>query len=388
MPWHPFAVFCVSAALVGYVLAGYPICLWLLNLRQRQPPARRWLPRTVSILIPVHNGEAWIEEKLRSIEGLQYPPHLLQLILIDDGSTDATAALITRHAGARAELIRLPRGGKAAALNAGMRRATGEILFFTDVRQRLDPGCLEALIESLGDDSVGVVSGELVILSGTTRQEADIGLYWRYEKWIRKQQSRLGCVPGATGSVYAMRRELAVPLPAATLLDDVYLPMAAAFRGRRVILDERARAFDRPTALDSEFRRKVRTQAGVYQIAAAYPQLLLPTNRMWFHFVSHKAGRLLLPFLLILIAFASWGLPPRLRAAAVGTQALVYALAAMDGIIREESPVKRATSITRTFVVLLAAALCAPWFWGINGRRRGAGWTVTEVRMEKAPPQG
>src|SRR5205085_1070151 len=104
-------------------------------------------------------------------------------------------------------------------------------------------------------------------------------------------------IPGATGCIYAMRRNLAVPLPSGVLLDDVFLPFAAFFKGFRLILEPAAKAYDSPTSLDTEFRRKVRTQAGVYQLLRYYPQLLGPGNRMWLDFCSHKLGRLALPWL-------------------------------------------------------------------------------------------
>ncbi len=110
---------------------------------------------------------------------------------------------------------------------------------------------------------------------------------------------------GATGCIYAMRRELAAPLPEGTLNDDMYLPLEAFFRGYRVILDDSALAFDYPTPLASEFRRKVRTLAGVYQIVGSYPALLGPRNRMWIHFFSHKLARLVMPWAMIVAAGAS-----------------------------------------------------------------------------------
>src|SRR5260370_1196685 len=123
---------------------------------------------------------------------------------------------------------------------------------------------------------------------------------------------------GATGPFYAIRRELAVPIPPDVLLDDVYLPLAPFFRGYRLVVEESARAFDYPTTLETEFRRKVRTLAGVYQLIRIYPRLLLPGNRMWFHFMSYKVGRLLLPHALILIAACSFFLPHPWRAWALG----------------------------------------------------------------------
>jgi biofilm PGA synthesis N-glycosyltransferase PgaC len=168
---------------------------------------------------------------------------------------------------------------------------------------------------------------------------------------------------GATGAVYAMRREFAEPLPPGTLLDDVHLPLRAFFRGRRLILDDTAKAFDDPVGLESEFRRKMRTQAGVYQLIRQFPQLVSPANRMWLHFISYKLGRLMLPFALLLIFLLSFFLPEPWSAIMIGVQALFYALAVADLIVPERNFLKRITSPVRAFVVLVAAALCAIVVW-------------------------
>src|SRR5207245_6095695 len=127
-------------------------------------------------------------------------------------------------------------------------------------------------------------SGELIIGDSHTLERTRVGVYWRYEKWIRTRLSRIDSMPGATGCIYAMRRELAVPLPSDMLLDDVYLPLAAFFRGYRVILESSARAYDYPTDLGSEFLRTVPTLAGVSQTLRYYPALLTHPNRMWLPF--------------------------------------------------------------------------------------------------------
>jgi hypothetical protein len=240
-----------------------------------------------------------------------------------------------------------------------MAQASGEILFFTDVRQQLDTASLANLVACFADPQVGVASGELVIRDGTGVEEASVGLYWKYEKWIRKQLSRVDSVPGATGCIYAMRRELAMPLPEGTLNDDMYLPLGAFLRGYRVILDDSALAFDYPTPLASEFRRKVRTLAGVYQIVGACPALLGPRNRMWIHFFSHKLARLLMPWAMLAAAVAACGLPAPWNAWAIGAQAAAYLLAVADPWLPAGFPLKRLTSPVRTFVVLMAASLCA-----------------------------
>lgn len=360
--------FFLSAAFVLYTLAGYPLLLAAQARLCPKPIARGSIRPTVSILLPVHNGEAWLRAKLESILALEYPRVLLQVLVISDGSNDGTDEIAREFESSGVRLIRIPHAGKAAALNAALECASGEILFFTDVRQALDPASLSRLVECFADPTVGAASGELVILEGRTRQESDTGLYWRYEKWIRKRQSAVDSVLGATGCIYAMRRQLARPLPPGTINDDMYLPLNAFLRGYRIVLDESARAYDIPASLRTEFRRKVRTLAGVYQIVRLLPALLGPSNRMWFHFLSHKVARQLLPWAFLTMAASSFGLPSPWGPAALAAQAAFYLAAAVDPWIPEDHRVKPLTSPPRTFVVLMAAAALSIYaiFFSVN----------------------
>ncbi len=359
MSWIPLGLCLLGAAFIAYVLAGYPLLLAVLSRYNEKPVRRNFQARTVSILLPVWNGEAFLGAKLESIARLDYPAGMVETIIVSDGSTDATEQIAASWTGEQTKVIVIQKSGKAMALNAAMKEAGGEILFFTDVRQRLHPACLRSLVECFGDPGVGVASGELIILSGERQEEANVGLYWRYEKWIRERLSRIDSVIGATGAIYAMRRELAVPLPPGTLLDDVFLPLAAFFRGYRVILDRYAWAYDYPVALHSEFRRKLRTLAGNYQLLRFYPQLLSSRNRMWIHFISHKLARLFLPHAMLLIAVATFWLQEPYRKIMLCIQGLFYGAALLDTLIPEGFALKRITSLVRTFVVLQAAALSA-----------------------------
>jgi len=354
------AVFVLSAAAIAYTIAGYPLLLLVLtSLKRRRQIQRQWAPRTVTVLLAVYNGERWISRKLDSLLGLDYPPELMHILVLDDGSTDRTAEIVTRVDDPRVELVTQPHGGKATALNAGLLRAQGEILFFTDVRQAVDPVSLRRLVERFADPQVGVVSGELVIRKGDREEEA-VGLYWRYEKWIRQRLSEIDSVAGATGCIYAMRRELAVPLPPSTLVDDMYLPLSAFLRGSRVVFEPGAKAFDEPTTPAVEFRRKVRTLAGNFQILVDLPRLLSPSNRMWFHFLSHKVLRLFLPYAVILVGVSSFALPPPYRAPVLAVQACFYVTALADMLVPASWPLKRVSGVARTFVVLMSATLYAP----------------------------
>jgi cellulose synthase/poly-beta-1,6-N-acetylglucosamine synthase-like glycosyltransferase len=371
-----------SVTFVLWVIAGYPLALAWLARRRSLPTVKRLDDRSVSILLPVHNGEAWIGPKLESILNLRYPRNLVHTIVICDGCTDGTEQIALRYARFGVEVVALPSGGKAVALNEGLRRASGEILFFTDVRQRLDRDCLANLVACFADSRVGAVSGELVIRNGATQAEANTGLYWKYEKWLRKRQGRLDSVLGATGAVWAMRAALARPLAPETILDDVNQPLNAFFAGYRVLIEESARAYDYPTSLETEFRRKVRTQAGLYQTMRAFPELFSQSrNRMWLHFISHKLGRLLLPWALLSIFVLSFAVEPVWRASFLAGQILFYGLAAADLVVPERSRLKRVSSPARTFVVLMAAAAMAVSILFVSHKTL---WKETRVAVEKA----
>jgi len=352
-------IFIFGVALIIYVLFLYPLGIALWSRMRPQAIVKEFQPRSISILLPVHNGERWLADKLRAIGELNYSRELIETIVISSASNDDTPAIARQHAGPGLRVIELEQPGKARALNAGLAVAGGEILFLTDVRQWIEPDSLRSLVSNFADPRVGAVSGELVIRDGDSHEEASVGLYWKYEKLIRSAQSRIDSVPGATGAIYAMRRALARPLPEGTLLDDVYLPLCAYFQGYRVTWEPGAKAFDAPTSLKTEFWRKVRTLAGVYQIIGMFPRLLVPNHRLWVHFVSHKIGRLLMPYALIAVLLASFALPLYLRYWALAGQAAFYGLAALDSKIPDTSKLKRVSSPIGTFVVMMAAAVCA-----------------------------
>ena len=361
-----------ASAFITYVLFGYPLLLGFLARRFAKAPARGPYEPSVSIIVAVHNGAQFIEAKLKSILALDYERRRMEIIVASDGSTDRTIELARRFEPQGVRVLDLPRKGKPATLNAAVAASSGEVLVLTDVRQTLAPESLRLLLENLADPQVGAASGELVILDGERTEERQTGLYWRYELWIRLRLSELDSIFGATGAYYAIRRNLFVPIPDDSLLDDMYLPLAAFFRGYRLLVDPRARMFDYPTGLESEFRRKWRTLAGNYQIIASYPGLLLPwRNRLWLHFMSYKFGRLLLPFALLIILAASFSLLTPWRELMIGAQGVFYGTAIADIWIPEGRALKRVTGVIRTFVTLMGAAFLAAsvffvpssWLW-------------------------
>jgi cellulose synthase/poly-beta-1,6-N-acetylglucosamine synthase-like glycosyltransferase len=349
--------FWISAGLIFYIIIGYPCLLHVIARLYPNPFRREDRLFGVSIVIPVHNGARFLRQKLESLLHLDYPADVLEILVVSDGSTDETNSIAREYAHQGVQLLSVPRLGKAAALNAAVHHVRGEILVFTDVRQTLEPDSIKLLIAPFADPSVGVVSGELILREGTTRDEADVGLYWKYESWIRRNLSWLDSTIGATGPFYAIRRRLFQPIPEDILLDDVYLPMKIFFAHYRLVLEPKAIAYDYPMTREREFSRKVRTLGGNYQLLLRMPTLLGRRNRLLWHFVSYKLGRLCLPWLTLALLITGFRLPLPWNLLVTGGAAAFGGLAAMDRGIPERSLLKRISSPARTFVILMLATI-------------------------------
>lgn len=337
-------LFWISAIVAAYVFVGYPALLAAWSAVAGRPVRKRdeaegdpW--PAVSVIVAAYNEGRRLPARITNLLEQVYAGPL-EVVIVSDGSTDDTRRVAERFAG-EIRFIDVPRGGKPAALNAGVAAAKGEILVFADARQRFAPDAVRELVRNFADPEVGGASGELMLDCETTSGGAHssmadgVGLYWKYEKWLRAHEGRVWSMLGATGAIYALRRELWRPLPAATLLDDVLAPMRAVLAGRRIVFDDRARAYDRVSPSGSaESRRKIRTLAGNYQILRLEPRLLLPfANPVWVQYASHKLGRLLVPWALIgvLIASASLADDHWFYAVALIVQLCFYGLAAFGG---------------------------------------------------------
>jgi cellulose synthase/poly-beta-1,6-N-acetylglucosamine synthase-like glycosyltransferase len=292
---------------------------------------------------------------------------------VSDGSTDRTVEIARGFAEAGVRVVDLPRGGKSTALNAGAAAASSEILVFADARQRWAPDALARLLENFHSPDVGAVSGDLVIESAPGVL-AGVGAYWKYEKLLRRLESRVGSMVGVSGSISAVRRKLFQPIPAGTLLDDVYWPLQVVMQGYRVVHDNRAHAYDRlPDQVRSEFRRKVRTLSGNFQLMARLTGVLVPwRNPVWFQFVSHKVFRLFVPWALLILLAVTVVLPGPVYKAALAAQVVFYGLAAI-GLIQAVGGRLRLASAAASFVVLNTAAWLALWTWATG--RATQSWT-------------
>ena len=302
---------------------------------------RRW--PTVSVVIAAHNEAARLPARVANLLDQRYPVPL-EIIIVSDGSTDATAAAL-RPFMDRITLLELPRGGKPTALNAGVAQARGKIVVFADARQRFTPDAIRHLVSNFDDPAVGGATGELVLdcevepTPDSTIAEG-VGLYWKYREVAEaSREPRVVDARRHGRDLRAAAIGLATA-PAGALLDDVLAPMRVVLGGRRIVFDERARAFDRVAPNGSaEARRKRRTLAGNYQILALEPRLLVPiANPVWVQYLSHKVGRLLVPWALVGALVASLWLAPQqwFYAMALMLQLGFYSLAALGGWIESQ----------------------------------------------------
>jgi cellulose synthase/poly-beta-1,6-N-acetylglucosamine synthase-like glycosyltransferase len=356
-----YAVLSLGIAIAGYILIGYPLLLAMLSRKTPRPVNKDLGYRsTVSVIMAVYNGAAFLRAKLDSILALDYPRELLQIIVVSDGSTDETVRIVHEYSSRGIELVEAPHGGKAAAVNQALARASSEILFFTDVRQPLDRMALCHLVANFADPAVGAVTGELQLTPGSEGEQADMDLYWRYEVWARQIHSSIDSIFASTGCIYAIRRKLASPIPDSTLSDDAILPLRAFFQGYRVVFDPKAIAIDSPAVSGTEFKRRRRTLAGLWQVFVRMPELFTSRNRMRFHFVSHKFGRLVLPWAVLLVVGGTLALPASsFRMWMAGGVFAFFLLALADAAVPRRFPLKRITSPARTFLIMNAASLMA-----------------------------
>jgi cellulose synthase/poly-beta-1,6-N-acetylglucosamine synthase-like glycosyltransferase len=298
-------LFWLSFSFVCYVYFGYPAVLVIWRRVSAWPVGKSYWEPTVSIVIAARNERHNIEKKLVNCLSLDYSRRKLQIVVSLDGSTDGSEFVIWKYAKRGVELVHSRQHtGKAGALNRAMRRATGEIVVFADARQMFDRRAIRELVANFSDHRIGAVSGELLLMDESRHEAAtEVGLYWRYEKALRLLESDIHSVAGATGAIYAIRRELYEDLPQDTLLDDVLTPLRIVLKGSRTVFDPEAKAYDTVSCCPlAEYGRKVRTLAGNYQLLKHAPQSIVPwRNPIFFQFLSHKVGRLLVPWALLVL---------------------------------------------------------------------------------------
>ncbi len=288
---------------VVYVYAGYPFLIALFaHLRPQRHFSHSIVP-SVTLLIAAYNEERVIAAKLENCLTLDYPPERLQILVAADGSNDRTVEIVKSYAGRGVELSYAPeRRGKLAAINRAMQAARNEIVVFSDANNSYDPHTLRALVAPFADERVGCTAGSKDIIAASSRLGDADSLYWRYESFVKKQETRLtGCCVGVSGEIYAIRRELYHPLPDNVINDDFFIALSIIQRGYNVVYVPEAASCETVSASErDEIIRRTRIVAGRYQ-AMILSLRKLPWCRpliVW-QILSHKFMRPLVPFAML-----------------------------------------------------------------------------------------
>jgi cellulose synthase/poly-beta-1,6-N-acetylglucosamine synthase-like glycosyltransferase len=382
-----------------YTYLGYPALIWMLARLRPRPWTSGPIFPSVSIVLAVHNGAALLPDKIEHLLSLDYP-HIIEIIIVSDGSTDGTAELLAGQSNPRLTTIILTEhSGKAVAVNAGVARATGDVILFVDIRPEIAAGAIQQLVSNFADPTVGCVAGELILRkeSHDDASAAVSGVYWHYEKWIRTSESIHGSPVGVYGGFYAIRRELAVPQPPGMILDDMFQPLSIIRQGYRSVLDPHAYVYDTwPTKIEKEFHRKVRTLAGNFQLFQLAPWTLTPRNPVLFQLVSHKVMRLIVPYLMVLLLFSTLELSrgSLIYAAFAGFQIFSWAVAI--AALRIRIPLlHRVAAPASAMLVLMAAAIAGFYrflftrgpLWKIWNSNTTAANTANPNTGKSAPPE-
>ncbi len=363
------AVFWLAFLGTWYAYVGYALLLAAWRRVGARPVRRDPLVRpTISVILPVHNEARHLANRLGELTALEYPSDRLELVIVSDGSTDGSDEIVAAAAARdpRIRLVRIDdRRGKGNALNAGVAAARHEVFVFIDAGIALEPRAIVNIVAPFADPTVGCVSGEDRI-----RGFSGEGLYGRYEMALRRGESAIHSLVGASGSFYAMRRA-ATPVYPEGQAPDFVAVLHTVSRGMRAVSEESATGW--MGALDShadEFRRKVRTLLRGMAALAAYAHLLNPRRAGVFALFlwSHKLMRWLVPFFLVamLVANAMLLAEPLYRWIGA-SQAAFYAVGALAlaGVGTRTKAGKFAG-----YFINVNAAIALAWGQFLRGRRQ------------------
>jgi biofilm PGA synthesis N-glycosyltransferase PgaC len=388
---------------IFYTYAGYPLILAVLARLRPKPESYPQSFPSVTLLIAAYNEQAVIQEKIENSLSLNYPREQLQILIAADGSTDNTPDIVRSFSQQGVELSYSPeRRGKMAAINRAMPLARGEVVVFSDANNLYAPNALSELVKPFADPTVGASSGAKVIIRSDETLGESEGIYWKYESFIKKQETRLGCCTGVAGEILALRRDLFIPPPDSIINDDFYMAMQVIRQGYRVVYVPTAISNEPPSlSAQDEITRRSRIIAGRYQ-AIARALEWLPWRRplvIW-QIVSHKflrpmvplamAGALVANILAVVFPVQAshlWGklifLTPPAGWITLGLQAAFYALAWIGRFISRGTIAGKLLYLP-TFLVNSNLAAVIGLYRYLTGRQ-SAVWQRVRRREAKQP---
>jgi poly-beta-1,6-N-acetyl-D-glucosamine synthase len=338
--WEVFFWSAVAIPIYGYL--GYPLTLVALRRILKRGVRKQDITPRVSLLVPAYNESATIERKIRNSLALDYPDHLIEIVVVCDGSKDGTPQLAARLANSaeaqgRVRVLDFPvNRGKIMALNAAVAELRGEIIVFSDASAILNTDAVRVLVRNFADRSVGSVSGKYTVIKP---HEVSIGasedFYWKYETFLKTQEGELSSALGGHGHLHAIRAELYPFPPPGTINDDYIIHASVIAKGWRAVYEPEAVISEEAHEMTG-FGRRVRIMAGNIQQLREIATLLRPLRPLpLFFFVCHKGLRLVVPFAMIAALLANvFLLNQRMYQLSFAGQIAFYTLAICGATIR------------------------------------------------------
>jgi cellulose synthase/poly-beta-1,6-N-acetylglucosamine synthase-like glycosyltransferase len=364
------AGFWICAGLVAYIYVGYPACVFLLSSICGRRSNKSPFEPMVTVVISAYNEQSEIEATVMNKLNQKYPPDRLKVLVVSDGSTDRTDAIVKnlqKYHECRVMLLRQdPRQGKTQALNTAVQHLSSEIVVFADANSLYASDAVRALVSNFSDPSVGYVTGQMRYGNPSiTGIGAGSGSYMSYENTLRKWESEIGSIVGVDGGIDAIRRRYYIPMKADQLPDFV-LPLSVVEQGMRVVYEPDAIVYE-PALSDAvnEFRMRVRVSLRAMWALYDKRRLLNPIRYPVFAWqvLSHKALRYgaFLPLLGLLVfnmmildrhSFYTWSL---------GLQVMAYFVAVLGHFLRDTSWVVAKMLIPYYFLIINMACALSLW---------------------------
>lgn len=333
-------VFWLCFAVCLYIYFGYPAMLWIISRFRHKPVREADVTPRATFVIAAYNEEGVIGKKIENVLSLDYPEDKVEILVVSNGCTDRTCEIVRGYTDPRVRLIELKEPGKMEAVNEGVRQATGEIIVFSDADFFLEPHTLRLMARKFADPEVGGVSGARkpgITRKGDATGEGE-GMYVRWDKLQKILESRIGSVFAADGLLYAIRKELYVPLTDPSRGDDMTISSQIPLQGYRLIFEPNATAWENATIhAKQEFRRKVRIANRCTRALLGNGKRLFTSGFYAVEVLSHKVVRHMIPFFLIPMLIASIILAPHsvFYAVMLAGQLLVYVLAIFGALLRD-----------------------------------------------------
>jgi cellulose synthase/poly-beta-1,6-N-acetylglucosamine synthase-like glycosyltransferase len=377
--------FWVSLGVCVYIYFGYPALLWVVSRLRPRRVAERDVTPLATFVIPAYNEERNIAAKIENTLSLDYPSDRIEVLVVSNGCTDATNAIVRGFSDPRVRLIALEQPGKMKALNEGARSASGEILVFTDADFLLDRHSLREIARKFADAEVGGVCGAR---SGGMQREGDAtgegeGMYGRWDRWQKVRESEIGSVFAADGLLYAIRKELYVPIDDPAQADDIAISARVVLQGARLLFEPKATAYERASVhAPEEFRRKVRVTNHSVRALLNLRSALFTRGFYSVELLSHKLVRHFIPFFLLSLFAASVALVRRgpLYALALAGQLVVYALAVAGALLRDRTIGRLKVFTVPYYFCFVNAAAFLGVLSILRGKRTGA-WTSRSEKL-------